>query len=138
MQKQASRAYGRGETTAKVNSMLEKMGEMKTDELKKLSKVLNANSVKIQKGQAIYVKEVGDYLEASDLQNLTVKANGILDARNPKKKELTDKEKKAAERAAAEAAKKSRSKPRMMLPNDKSFLNSRRLTECESLRNVRS
>ena len=105
MQKQASRAYGRGETTAKVNSMLEKMGEMKTDELKKLSKVLNANSVKIQKGQAIYVKEVGDYLEASDLQNLTVKANGILDARNPKKKELTDKEKKAAERAAAKAAK---------------------------------
>lgn len=105
MQKQASRAYGRGETEAKVNSMLEKMGDMKTDELKKLSKVLNANSAKIQKGQAVYVKEIGDYLEASDLQNLTVKANGILDARNPKKKELTDKEKKAAAKAAAKAAK---------------------------------
>ena len=100
MQKNASRAYGRGATEAKVNSLMEKMGDMKTKELQQLSAVLAKNSSKIKENQAIYVKEVGDYLEASDLRNLSTKVNGILDARTPKKKELTDKEKKAAEREA--------------------------------------
>ena len=100
MQKNASRAYGRGVTEAKVNSLMEKMGDMKTKELQQLSAVLAKNSSKIKENQAIYVKEVGDYLEASDLRNLSTKVNGILNARTPKKKELTDKEKKVAEREA--------------------------------------
>lgn len=105
MQKNASRSYGRGATEAKVNSLMEKMGDMKTKELQQLSAVLAKNSSKIKENQAIYVKEVGDYLEASDLRSLTTKAEGIINARTPNGKELTDKEKKAAAKAAAKAAK---------------------------------
>lgn len=102
--KQANRAYGRGVTETKVADMLDKMGTMKTKDLQKLTDSLRKSASKINEHQAIYVKELGDYLEASDLRSLTTKAEGIINARTPKGKELTDKEKKAAAKAAKEQA----------------------------------
>ena len=104
LSKQANRAYGRGVTETKVADMLDKMGTMKTKDLQKLTDSLRKSASKINEHQAIYVKELGDYLEASDLRSLTTKAEGIINARTPKGKELTDKEKKAAAKAAKEQA----------------------------------
>lgn len=101
----ADRSYGRGLTEAKVAAMIEKMGSMKTADLQKLNESIKKSSGQINEKQAIYVKEIGDWLEASDLRSLTTQAEGIINARSPKKKELTDKEKRAAARAAEKAKK---------------------------------
>lgn len=94
MEKQANRAYGRYNTEQKVNELATKMGEMGTEELKKLSQTLTKAANEVQKGQAKYLKEASDWLEQSDYLRLSATAQGILDARNKKKDPQSDKTKK--------------------------------------------
>lgn len=106
MSRQAERAYKRYNTEQKVNELADKMGKMGTDELKKLSAALTKEANIVQKGQAKFLNEVGDWLEKSDFVRLSTTAEGILNARSGKKKELTDKEKKAAEKSAEDEARR--------------------------------
>lgn len=99
MAKQAERTFGRNNTATKVSSLMEKIGDMTNKELEKLSETLSDSAKKLKGHKAIYVKAAEDYLEASDIDSLTTKIDGVLAARN-KKTTLTDKERKAAEKAA--------------------------------------
>lgn len=103
--KQARHAYGRGKTEARVSDFMEKMGDMETDELKRLAGSLSTSLSKIKgDNQAVKVGELNDWLNSTDIQGLITKANGIIDARTKPKKGLTDKEKAAAQKEAEKAA----------------------------------
>lgn len=103
--KQAQHAYGRGKTEARVNNFMETMGDMKTEDLKKLVSSLSKSASRIKKdNQVVKVDELGDVLNSSDLQSLITKANGIINARTKPKKNPTSAEKAAAQKAAEEAA----------------------------------
>ena len=103
--KEANRAYGRGNTVEKVTKFMETLGDMKTKELEALTKSLRNSESKLGNKLAIKVKELNDFLERSDLDAIITKAEGIIEARKGKKKELTDKEKAAAANAAEKAEK---------------------------------
>lgn len=101
---EAGKAYGRGIDVARITSYMEKMGSMRNEDLKQLTEVLEKNTKSLKEGESVFVKEIGANLNASDIQGLTAKANGIIDARSSKNKELTDKEKSAAAKAASQTA----------------------------------
>lgn len=105
MSKQANYAYKRYGTEQKVSKLMDDMGSMDTKKLESLVVKLQTAEKQIKDHVAVEVKEVGDFIESSDITSLLTKAEGILNARNGNKKELTDAEKKSAAKAAADAAK---------------------------------
>ena len=105
MSKQANYAYKRYGTEQKVSKLMDDMGSMDTKKLESLVVKLQTAEKQIKDHVAVEVKEVGDFIESSDITSLLTKAEGILNARNGNKKELTDAEKKSAAKAAANAAK---------------------------------
>lgn len=106
LEEKANYTYGRGNTQAKMNSFLEKLGEMETKDLEALKETISTATKNVEGHKAVLVKQVGDYLERTDLDAIATKIDGIITARNKPKEEVKDKKKPKTDHTAEDEAKR--------------------------------